>query len=68
MGYSESPENTASFPSDFASSGESDPVTSRRNWSKSASTSLRVFPFIELVIRDADALEMAQPDPSKATS
>src|SRR5215208_5005206 len=62
-GNSDTPPKAASFPSDAASFGSLVPVTSRRKRSKSSSASALVFPLTALVINDAEAREIAQPEP-----
>ena len=68
-GNSETPEKTASLPSSarFPFAGDR-PVTSLWNWSKSVSASALVLPFRLCVIRDAEALEIAHPEPWKLMS
>ena len=70
-GNSDTPANTASFPSSGASrreAWEGSPVM--RSWkrSKSASTWGRLFPLTLSVIMEAEAVEIEQPEPLKATS
>src|SRR3990170_282128 len=68
-GNSRTPEKTASFPSSPLSNTVSmSPVTRRCNLSKSISASARVFPFMLAVISEADALEIAHPEPWKLIS
>ena len=68
VGYSRTPANTASLPIVSDSVTTASPVTSRRKRSNSARASLSVLPFTASVISDAEAFEMAQPDPRKLTS
>src|SRR6516162_2260808 len=68
-GNSEIPEKTASFPSpELSLFAKSLPVT--RSWkvSKRASASACVLPFNVSVRMDAEAVEIAQPDPRKLIS
>src|SRR5262249_31106970 len=68
MGNSRTPENTTSFPSRSGSGSAPSSVSRRWNARNSRSTSARLFPFRLSVIIDAEALEMAQPEPWKRTS
>src|SRR5712691_2864235 len=67
-GNSDTPENTASLPRVSASAGSSVPVTRRWKRPNSSSASWRVLPFTAVVMSDADALEMAHPEPWKLAS
>src|SRR3989338_4522348 len=63
------PEKTESLPKTLGSlSGCSSLLFKRWNWSNKTSTSWRVLPLRLVVISEADALEIAQPSPSKETS
>src|SRR4051794_14221370 len=67
-GYADTPLNAISFPRSSASAGGNEPVTRRWNLWNRASASLRVFPEIAVVIKEAEAREMAHPAPSNETS
>src|SRR5262249_55473948 len=68
-GYSRTPEKTASLPRSSTSRSTSGAaVTIAWKASKSASTSPSVWPLTLSVIIDAEAFEIAQPDPWKPTS
>src|SRR6267378_142755 len=68
-GNSQTPERTASFPSDWVSiRSPGRPVTILWNFSKRSRAWGSDFPFTASVIRDAEAFEIAQPWPRKATS
>jgi HEAT repeat protein len=69
IGYSLTPWKAMSLPMSGPSSVASAlPKTSSWNTSNSSATSPRGFPLSASVISDADAVEMAQPTPSKCTS
>ena len=64
IGYSRTPESTASLPSASISTSEvAGAVSIVWNFSKNASASRIVLPFNSSVIIDAEAFEMAQPVP-----
>ena len=67
VGKSRTPDSTASFP--ISGSGlPGGEVIISWNRSKRARASSTVFPLMASVISDADAFEMAQPDPWNAAS
>jgi hypothetical protein len=69
IGNSRTPPNAASFPSPVAGAlPVGSDVRSVWNFLKSDSTSSSVRPFNVSVIIDAEAVEMAQPAPSKPAS
>ena len=70
IGNSCTPAKTASLPSSAAAVAafEGSAVTSSWNRSNSASASATVFPLRASVIIEAEAVEIAQPEPSKLTS
>ena len=69
IGYSRTPESTASLPSASISTSEvAGAVSIVWNFSKNASASRTVLPFSSSVIIDAEAFEMAQPVPWNARS
>src|SRR6266699_5092011 len=68
-GNLETPEKTASLPSSARVPFAGDwPVTSLWNWSKSLAASALVLPFTLCVIMDAEAVEIAHPEPWKLMS
>src|SRR5215470_11566803 len=67
VGNPRNPEKTTSFPKP-ARSAPPIPVAMSRNRENSCSTSVLDFPLTLSVISEAEALEIAQPSPSKLTS
>src|SRR3954465_14766001 len=67
-GYADTPLNAISFPKSSVFPGGKLPVTRRWNFLNRTSASSRVFPAMAVVMRDAEAREIAQPAPSKETS
>src|SRR2546422_3928494 len=68
-GNSHTPERTASLPRDPVSTGSPGrPVTIRWNFSNNSCACVFDFPLMASVMSDAEAFEIAQPCPTKATS